>query len=97
MSARLRNGGCLTLFPAFPSPCLFPSDTLPALIELFASPPVIVAGAPNSLLLTASLAKGFFHSHATAAQRGAQVHYRQWKAAKRRGKKRLAPPCSFKL
>lgn len=29
----------------------------PALIELFASPPVIVAGAPNSLLLAASLAK----------------------------------------
>lgn len=29
MSARLRNGGCLTLFPAFPSPSPFPSDTLP--------------------------------------------------------------------
>lgn len=29
MSAQLRNGGCLTLFPAFPSPSPFPSDTLP--------------------------------------------------------------------
>ena len=29
MSAQLRNGGCLTLFPAFPSPSPFPSNTLP--------------------------------------------------------------------
>lgn len=47
-------------------PASSPPTHSPALIELFASPPVIVAGAPNSLLLTASPAKRFFHSHATA-------------------------------
>lgn len=37
-------------------PASSPPTHSPALIELFALPPVIVAGAPNSLLLTASLA-----------------------------------------
>lgn len=56
MNTQLRNGGCLTLFPVFPSPSPFPCPTaLPTLIVLLAWSPVIVARPATSLLRTVSL------------------------------------------
>lgn len=56
MNTQLRNGGCLTLFPVFPSPSPFPCPTaLPTLIALLAWSPVIVARPATSLLRTVSL------------------------------------------
>lgn len=60
MSAGLRNGGCLTLFPASPLlqalPRPPPTPHPPsALIELFVSPPVIVGLSHNSLLHVTTL------------------------------------------
>lgn len=63
-------------------PASSPPTHSPTLIELFASPPVIVAGALNSLLLTVSLAKVCFDSHATE-QPNAYAPKCGWSAAER--------------
>lgn len=55
MRAKLRNGGCLTSFPASPSPSPFPCNTLPSTDWAVVSPPVIVRGALSRLLHAASL------------------------------------------